>query len=212
MTTPFQTLIIEDQQLIIDNYTRALESISSGNRDINFNIIASKNCDDANSKIEYAIKKTTIDLVLLDIGLPPSKDLKMVSGDDLGIKLRGLFPKVKIIVITHLNNNYRLINILKTVKPDSLLLKSELDFQNLTESILNVINHVPYYSNSILKLLRQHISNDYNLDNIDRQLLYQLSLGTKTKDLPNMIPLSLPAIEKRKRKLNILFVFCQTVE
>jgi hypothetical protein len=80
-----------------------------------------------------------------------------------------------------------------------------LDFQNLTESILNVINHVPYYSNSILKLLRQHISNDYNLDNIDRQLLYQLSLGTKTKDLPNMIPLSLPAIEKRKRKLNILF-------
>jgi two-component system response regulator NreC len=205
MIKPLNTLIIEDHQLIIDGYTRALDYVSSQNNSIIFKLIIAKNCDDANMEIEYAIEKNLIDLVFLDISLPPSKDRKIVSGDDLGLKLRSFFPRVKIIVCTHLNNNYRLINILKTVKPDSLLLKSEIDFKNLTEAILNVINEVPYYSRPILKLVRQHISNDFNLDDIDRQILYQLSLGSKTKELPETVHLSIAGIEKRKRRLNQIF-------
>ena len=162
MIKPLQTLIIDDHQLIIDGYIRALDHVALKSSHFSFNIITAKNCDEANAEIEYAIENTIIDFVFLDISLPPSKDRKMVSGDDLGIKLRCLFPKVKIIVITHLNNNYRLVNILKTIKPDGLLLKSALDFKNLTEAILNVINDVPFYSNPILKLVRQHISNDFN--------------------------------------------------
>jgi hypothetical protein len=39
------------------------------------------------------------------------------------------------------------------------------------------------------------------LDVFDKQILFHLSKGVKTKDLPTYIPLSLSAIEKRK--LNI---------
>ena len=205
MIKPFNTLIIEDHQLIIDGYIRALEYVSSKNSNILFTTHITKNCDDANEEIEHAVETEVIDLVFLDISLPPSKNGKLLSGDDLGIKLRCLFPRVKIIVSTHLSNNYRLINILKTIKPDSLLLKSELDFQNLTEAILNVINGIPFYSKPVLKLIRQHVSNDFNLDNIDRQMLYHLSQGTKTNELPKLIRLSLAGIERRKRRLNQIF-------
>ncbi|WP_303316685.1 DNA-binding response regulator [Flavivirga abyssicola] len=206
MIKSFYTLIIEDHQLIIDGYIRALESVSSKNSSVLFSTHITKNCDEANEEIEHALETNTIiDLVFLDISLPPSKNGKLLSGDDLGIKLRCLFPRVKIIVSTHLSNNYRLVNILKTIKPDSLLLKSELDFQNLTEGILNVINDIPFYSKPVLKLVRQHVSNDFNLDNIDRQMLYYLSQGTKTKELPNVIHLSLAGIERRKRRLNQIF-------
>ncbi|ULC57920.1 DNA-binding response regulator [Flaviramulus sp. BrNp1-15] len=205
MIKPLNTLIIEDHQLIIDGYIRALDYVSSKNHTIQFKITVAKNCDEANLEIERAIENKLIDLVFLDISLPPSKTKKIVSGDDLGIKLRCMFPKVKIIVSTHLNNNYRLVNILKTVKPNGLLLKSELNFQNLTEGILNIIYDIPYYSKPVLKLVRQHISNDFNLDDIDRQMLYQLSLGAKTKELPEVVHLSLAGIERRKRRLNQIF-------
>jgi len=205
MIQSLHTLIIEDHQLIIDAYTRVLEYISSKNNDISFKIDTAKNCDEADMKIEHAVENSMMDLVFLDISLPPSKNGKIISGDDLGLKLRYLFPKVKIIVSTHLNNNYRLINILKTIKPDSLLLKSELDFQCLVEGVLNVINDVPFYSNPVLKLVRQHISNDFNLDNIDRQMLYHLSQGAKTKELPEIVHLSQAGIERRKRRLNQIF-------
>ena len=205
MTTTLNTLIIEDHQLIIDGYTRALKHISSKNSNITFTINTAINCDEANTAIEYALEHKMIDLVFLDISLPPSKNGKFVSGDDLGIRLRHLFPKVKIIVSTHLTNNYRLVNILKTIKPNGLLLKSELNSQILIEGIFNVIYDIPFYSNPVLKLVRQHISNDFNLDNVDRQMLYHLSLGTKTNKLPEIVHLSLAGIERRKRRLNQIF-------
>ena len=43
------------------------------------------------------------------------------------------------------------------------------------------------------------------MDKIDRQILYELSIGTKTKDLPNIVPLSIAGIEKRKRILKRVF-------
>jgi hypothetical protein len=45
--------------------------------------------------------------------------------------------------------------------------------------------------------------NDFLLDKIDRRLLYQLSIGTKTTDLPEILPPSIAGVEKRKRNFNV---------
>ncbi|TBN04464.1 response regulator transcription factor [Hyunsoonleella flava] len=205
MNKPLNTLIVEDHQLIIDSYKMALDFVANRESDYSFKITISKSCEEAYLEIEHAANFGTVDLVFLDISLPPAKKYSILSGDDIGIKVRQLFPKAKILVITHLSDNYRLINILKCLKPNSLLLKNELDFNRLTESISNVLYGIPYYSHSVLKLVRQHISNDFNLDQIDRQVLYYLSQGNKTKDLPELVNLSLAGIERRKRKLNEIF-------
>lgn len=205
MTNQLNTLIIEDHPFIVEGYKRVLENIALKNSNLDFKITTAKNCDEAIIEIEHAVKHHILDLVFLDISLPPSMDRKLLCGDDLGLKLRSFFPKVKIIIATHLDNNYRLINILKTLKPDGLLLKNELTFKSLTEGVLNVINDVPFYSKPVLKLVRQHISNDFNLDDIDRKILYHLSQGSKTKDLTEEVHLSLSGIESRKRRLNQIF-------
>ncbi|MBD0832820.1 response regulator [Aestuariibaculum sediminum] len=205
MNNTYQTLIIEDHPFIMEGYTRVLEHISKSQGNYSFNISTAKNCDEAILEIEHALNHNILDLVFLDISLPASNDRKFLSGDDLGIKIRASFPMVKIIIATHLENNYRLVNILKTIQPNGLLLKNELTFKNLTDGVLNILNDIPFYSSPILKLVRQHISNDFNLDNIDRQILYHLSLGTKTKELPNLVHLSISGIENRKRRLNLIF-------
>ncbi len=43
------------------------------------------------------------------------------------------------------------------------------------------------------------------IDENDRKMLYELSRGAKMKDLPDIIPLSLAALEKRKRHLKEIF-------
>ena len=54
-------------------------------------------------------------------------------------------------------------------------------------------------------MLRMQVSNDFILDDIDRKILYELSLGAKTKELPSIVMLSINAIEKRKRHLKHIF-------
>jgi len=195
---------VEDQPLTIESFKRALEHLSNF-FSWNFIIKSAKNCDTAFHEIKKAAKATPFDLVILDINIPPSKDKKILSGEDLGLELKKTFPNIKIIVVTALHNNFRLNNILKSLNPEGFIIKSEIDFKDLLDAINCVLTCPPYYSNSILKLMRRHISNNFVLDEIDRQLLYQLSIGTKNKDLTKFINLSKGGIERRKRHLKEMF-------
>lgn len=205
MTNQLNTLIIEDHPFIAEGYQRVLESIASESSYVEFKIRMANNCEEANAEIEYATNHYMLDLVFLDISLPPSLDRKIISGDDLGLKLRSVYPNVKLIVATHLNNNYRLVNILKTLNPDGLIIKSDMTFSTMKGCVLNIINDVPFYSSSAMKLVRQQVSNDFNLDDIDRKMLYHLSQGAKTKELTEVVHLSQSGIESRKRRLNQIF-------
>jgi len=67
-----------------------------------------------------------------------------------------------------------------------------------------IIKNESYYSQTVIKLVGQAQYNNIELDVFDKQILFHLSKGVKTKDLPQYIPLSINAIEKRK--LNIIEV------
>ncbi|WP_299101962.1 DNA-binding response regulator [uncultured Winogradskyella sp.] len=205
MNKPINILIIEDEPLTITMFIAAFNYISENNGQFDFRIKSVNNSDSALIEINKAINKTPFDLVLLDINIPASKDKKILCGEDLGIELINTFPKVKIMVITSHNNNYRLNSILKAINPDGFLIKSEIDFSILIEAFKSVLIEIPYYSKAVIKLMRRHVINDFTLDKIDRQLLYQLSKGAKMKHLFDIIPLSKSAIELRKRNLKELF-------
>jgi DNA-binding NarL/FixJ family response regulator len=205
MSKTLNVLIVEDEPLIINILITALNQITESKGIFDFNIKSATDCDAANLEIQKAVRTKPLDLVLLDISLPASKDGKLLSGEDLGIEVRHFFPEVKIIVFTSHNNNYRLNNILKSLNPDGFIIKSDIDFNKLLEALNAVLEEMPYYSKAVLQLMRRHIFNDFTLDKIDRQILYQLSKGAKTKHLTDTIPLSTSAIEARKRNLKELF-------
>ncbi|MFL0202592.1 hypothetical protein [Tenacibaculum maritimum] len=56
-----------------------------------------------------------------------------------------------------------------------------------------------------MKLLRNETLSDHVIDDLDRKILYELSIGTKMKNLPGVVPLSITAIERRKREIKKMF-------
>ena len=205
MFKKYNILIVDDHPLIANAYKSAFDLISSKNEDISFNITIVENCDDAVEEIIGASKKEGIDIALLDISLPPSTDKKILSGEDLGIKIRQDLPKCKIVISTTFNDNYRIQAILKSVNPNGFLIKNDITKDELIKAVKTILDNSPYYSKSVLELFRKQNSVDYKLDKIDRQLIYEMSIGTKMKDLPSIMPMSLAGLEKRKKQLKILF-------
>lgn len=202
----YNTLIIDDHPLIIEAYKSALKNVSDQKEDVKFNISIAKNCDVASNKMNASCDDNEFfDLVFLDIRLPASKDKKYLSGEDIGLKLKQICPETKIIVSTTFNDNYRLHSILTNVSPEGLLIKNDITAKELVIAISLVISGSLYYSKTVLKLVQKTFNNDFVLDKMDRMLLYQLSIGTKVKDLPEIIPLSLAGVEKRKRQIKELF-------
>ena len=86
-----------------------------------------------------------------------------------------------------------------------MLFKGDVGLSTVSEALTSVLNDEPFYSKTILRLLRQKISSDIALSRVDKLLLYEISKGTMTKDLTKTIPLSIGGIEKRKRHLKELF-------
>ncbi|WP_242202144.1 response regulator [Aestuariivivens insulae] len=201
MTQTLNVLIVDDHPLIVKAYQGALNHFNKIKPEYSFNISTANDCEQAYAKIQQASKGEGIDLVFLDISLPPTNDGEIVSGEDLGVVMRELLPETKIMVSTTYTKNVRLNSILRSVNPDGFLIKNDLTPEILTEAIETVIVDPPYYGKAVLKFLRKKSSKDFVIDRIDRRMLYELSRGTKMGEMPEILNLSIAAIERRKRIL-----------
>ncbi len=200
----YNVLLIDDHPLIIEAYKRALDYV--GSAEMTFTITTANTCESAYIALsESNLKKSFFDIVFLDISLPPFESENLISGEDIGIYIRKVFEDTKIIVATGFGNNYRMYNIIKNFNPDGVLVKSEITPSELIEAIQTVIKDPPYYTKSVMRLMRSQFSSEILLDSLDRKLLYEISKGAKMKDLPTVLPLSKAGIEKRKRHLKQIF-------
>lgn len=203
--TTYNALIIDDHPLIAEAYKSAFLYVEKTTSPTSFTIDVAHDCDTANEKLlHFFNEKKPLDIVFLDMSLPASKDRKILSGEDLGLIINEKFPKTKIIVATTYNDNFRIHNILKNLNPDGLLIKNDISSKELVTAITEVIANPPYYSKTVLKSLRRQHSSDLFIDDIDRKILYELSIGTKLKDMKNIL-LSVHSIVKRKRALKQIF-------
>lgn len=198
-------LIVDDHPLIVNAVKMALMQVASNTKTLKFNIVTALDCETAESRIRECKRDTGLDLTILDISLPMSKNCKLLSGEDIGTKIRSTFDDVKLIVMTSHSDNHILCNIFKALNPDGFLIKSDISNPDLVKALTDVIHGSPYYSKTVTRLIRSHMSNQIVLDKIDREILYHLSTGAKMKDLPEIINLSLAGIERRKRNLRDVF-------
>lgn len=195
----FNVLIIEDEQMIIDGYKAILTQARPENMAFKFD--SANDCDSAWDKL--ALKK--YDLVFLDLSFPIREGSKFSSGEELGKSIRGKYPEILILIITGSEETYQLGRIVEKTNPEGFLLKSETNSREITRCVETLLDGRVYQSRKISDLLRSRLISRDPLDEFDRKLLYQLSLGTKTKDLPKHIPLSLRTIEIRKRRIKDFF-------
>src|SRR5690606_20996547 len=106
----------------------------------------------------------------------------------------------KIIVITNVSSVLRINSIIKEINPEGFLIKTDIEAKDLKNAIELVLQGKNYYSKTIQEYKSTTFSS-ISIDDLDRQILYHLSMGEKTKDICNYVPLSHRAIEVRKNKL-----------
>lgn len=199
-------LIVDTCPLICEKYKELLKSVEKKSNNLSFNLDITHSNESAFEVIKKIIEtESFLDFIILELKLPPTKDKKILSGLDFGVLVRKLLPSTKIIVSTNCNDNYLIHGVFKSLNPEGLLIKSDLTSKDFKNAINSVLENKPYYSQTILKLLRKEIANNFHLDSMDRKILYELSIGSRMKDLPNYIPLSVASIEKRKRQLRKIF-------
>jgi DNA-binding NarL/FixJ family response regulator len=132
-----------------------------------------------------------------------SKDTR--GGEDLGLLAKKISPSSKVVFLSSFSDSYRINNILKTVNPDGYMVKSEVDERTLRDMVKTVMEKPPYYTAAALQAIRRKMANEDQIDDRDKKILYQLSLGTKTKDISSLLAASSTTIENRKRQLKIIF-------
>ncbi|WP_437368380.1 response regulator [Maribacter litoralis] len=200
MTKPTKLLIVDDHPMVVRGYQITLEQIQP---EFLIDFYFSNHCDDVIKKTKE-FENDFFELILLDINLPGTESKIITNGEDLGIHLRKKFPNTKIIIQTGLNDMQCISNIFNSIKPEGFLIKSDIDEDVLISSVGSVLNNKTYYSKRVNNLLSPTNFEDIYIDSYNRKILYHLSLGSKMKDLPNFIPLSLPTIERRKKQLKQL--------
>jgi len=189
-------LIIEDHKIIAKAYETILKTIPK----FSFNFSFAHNCDDAVKQINTSNNA----IALLDLQLPISENEKFICGEDLGKLLREKSPNTKILILTSITDQNRILSIINEINPEGFMIKSDIESKDLKEAVSNILNNKKCYSKTIEALSNRTTINGVTIDDFDRQILYHLSMGEKTKDLTNFIPLSTRAIEVRKTKLKTL--------
>ncbi len=195
--------MVDDHPMIIEGYKNAILKNYQGPEV--FHIDIASNCNEALKALNKNIRVSPYDLALIDIQLPPSEDGSITSGEGLAKKVRELYPRAKIIVLTMHNENSRIHNILQSIDPEGFLIKSDLSSNELLRAFTDVISGKIYYSATVNNHFRKMMANNFTLDQKNLQILHHLSRGIRTKNLPNYISLSLSAIEKRKNHIKELF-------
>ena len=196
-------LMVDDHPIIIEGYMNVL--MATKTEDQHLNIDTANNCDMAEIMINRAADDAHYDVCFFDISLPPSRDGKYTSGEDLAKLAQKVMPKTKVIILTMFNESFRIHNIIREINPDGFLIKSDLTSMELADAFQHILRSPPYYSSTVHNYVKQTLTNEIYVDDINRKILYLLSQGIKTKSLLEHISLSMSAIEKRKKQLKLLF-------
>jgi DNA-binding NarL/FixJ family response regulator len=194
-------LIVDDHPFIIQGYKNAITRYNP--KEFEFSISEAIDCKSAYEIITNP-ETATFDIAFLDISMPTYEEKGLFSGEDLAKLLNKFMPNCKIILLTMYTELLKIKNIIDAVNPNGLVIKSDLDFNELLFGFDKVIKNEIYYSQSIQKMMDLDKAETLEIDLFDKQILFHLSKGTKTKDIPQYIPISLEAIEKRKLNLKKL--------
>lgn len=195
-------LIVDDHPFIIDGYKNAITRFKPDVYEYTFT--QGKDCESGYNIISNP-GTIPFDIAFLDISMPPFEEKGIISGEDLARLIMELMPNCKIILLTMFTELLKIKNIIETINPAGLVIKNDLTFDELLFGFDLILKDEVYYSHSVIKMAKQADNTVEDIDQFDKLILFHISKGTKTKDIPQFVPISLHAIESRKVNLKELF-------
>lgn len=202
MTKKLNILIVDDHPFIIEAYKNTI----AGYHPTEFEFAITQ-ANDCKSAYEVLVNPEMIpyDVAFFDISMPAYHEKNILSGEDLAKLMKKVLPSCRVILLTMHTESLKINNIIKTINPNGLIIKNDLTFDELLVAFDKILKNENYYSQTVVKFVSQQSSDSTLIDEFDRQILYHLSRGVKTKNIPLHTSLSLSAVEKRKLNLKDLF-------
>ncbi|MBY8962138.1 response regulator transcription factor [Flavobacterium sp. D11R37] len=201
MQQDLNILIVDDHPMTVNGYINVLSEENFEG----YNLVFTKalDCEEAYRLImESNESGKPFDIAYLDLSLPPYPDKNIFSGFDLGLLIKNTLPECIIIILTMHSEAALVDRLIKEINPQGILCKSDIDIDEFLNAFKIVFeNGDTYLSNKIVKSLKEKVFDNFKLDSYDKQILMRLSEGILTKNIPNYVPLSLSAIEKRKARM-----------
>lgn len=191
-------LIVDDHPFIIEGYKNGITRYKP--TQFEYSISQAIDCKSGYEIITNSETKA-FDIAFLDISMPIYEEKGIYSGEDLAKLLMEYMPNCKIILLTMYTEELQIKNVIDTINPSGLVIKNDLTFDELLFGFDKVINDEIYYSQSIQKMINLGQQDAIETDDIDKQILFHLSKGIHTTDIPQYVPISLEAVEKRKNNL-----------
>lgn len=196
---PKRVLILEDEPLTCLALKMAFDEIAQNDNGLGFNVEICHTYIDALNTIEAGTK---VNLAILDFRLGSESEF---TGLDFARHLKVAVRNAKIIFLTSIGDKYLHYTIFREINPEGFIIKSELGFPEIVESICKVMAGDTYYSRSVQDFLRKEMAVPKEIEDIDRRLLFLLSRGAGTRELSEELKMSTSGIEWRKRRLARLF-------
>ena len=188
-------------------------------KDLNIvNFQHSKYCDEALLKVRKAIlDNEPYDLLISDLSFKTDhREVKIGNGDELVQKVRELQPDIKIIAYSVEDKNYRIKSLFDNAGIDAFVLKGLNSIEELKKAInLIYASDETFISPEVASALQE--KNNFEIDDLDINILKHLSLGTMQDDITSTFqelgikPNSKSTIEKRISKLKDFFKATNTV-
>jgi DNA-binding NarL/FixJ family response regulator len=196
MPQKLNILIVDDHPMTVNGYVNVLSEEEFEGYELEFT--KALDCEQAYNLIVSQNNGNPFNIAYLDLSLPPYPDKNIFSGLDLGVLLRKTIPDCTIIILTMHSEASLVDRLMKEISPQGILCKSDIDIDEFLNAFKIIFSGDTYLSNKIVKSLKEKVFDNFKLDSYDRQILMRLSEGILTKNIPNYVPLSLSAIEKRK--------------
>ncbi|MGV8994702.1 MAG: response regulator [Flavobacterium sp.] len=195
-------LIVDDHPFIIEGYKHAINSYpQDGSK---FVITEAKDCKTGYEAIMNAVDNP-FDVALLDFSMPTYEAMNISTGEDLALLLRKEMPRCKIALLTMHTELLKISSIVENLKPNALIIKNDLTFDELLIAFSAVMSDEYYYSPTVKSSVKA-VREDYSLDvdAFDKQILFHLSKGTAVIEIPRFVPLMSEAIQQRIENLSAL--------
>jgi DNA-binding NarL/FixJ family response regulator len=201
MENRINVLIVDDHPFIIEAYKNALNKYSL--QGLEFIVTQANDCKSGYDLI--VDNNNNFHLAMFDVSMPAYPEKGINSGMDLAKLIHIQMPLCKTIMLTMHVEMDRINTIIKEINPNSLLIKNDINFDELIFALDKTLKGEKYYSETIIKLLGQSKFNPLEFDAMDKQILTLMAKDYDTVLISRHLPLTIEVIEVRKNRIREVF-------
>lgn len=149
MKKTIQLLMVDDHPFILQAYKTTLNGFKKEEYEI---IISEANSGQSGYEI-IANSPVEFDVAFFDISIPVYPEKNIESGIDLAVLLRNKMPNCKIFLLTMHSEKMKFKYFFDVVKPQGLVVKNDLTFEELLYAFEKVLNGSTYLSETVLQMM-----------------------------------------------------------